>query len=349
MAIANHNLLSNHKTSPSIFSDLQSLNGIRKQAQQDSDGAIKAAAKEFEAFFMNMMLKSMRQAGEVMGGDSMLSSSQEKMFIGMLDEQMSVELSQKGNLGIADLMVRNLLGDQLEDQDKVNDYSHIKASLDITPISQNDLDEMKEVPKLVKAIKEEFKRDVIEPTRPSLEMISEQISSEKSEKKSLFDSATEFVSRLMPVAKSVSEKIGLDPRLLLAQAALETGWGKFVIHDKKGQASHNLFGIKSNNGWNGAAVSIDTLEVENGEFVKKKESFRMYQSFEESFDDFINFIESNPRYQSAIESANDAKSFIHSLQSAGYATDPNYAKKIINILDREPLTNLKNSELTSGN
>jgi len=349
MPFANNNLSSNYETNPSIFSDLQSLNGIRKQARQDSEGAIKAAAKEFEAFFMNMMLKSMRQAGEVMGGDSILSSSQEKMFMGMLDEQMSVELSQKGNLGIADIMVRNLLGDKLEHHGKVNDYSHIKASLDIIPVSNKNFNDVKVIPKLVKNIDQGYKRDVIEPVKPSLELISGNVTESKPEKKSLFDNAKDFIDGLLPFAKKVSEKIGLDPRLLIAQAALETGWGKFIMHDEKGQASHNLFGIKSNNGWKGDAVSINTLEVEKGEFVKKKESFRMYQNFEESFKDFINFIESNPRYQSAIDSANDSKTFVQSLQSAGYATDPNYANKIINILDREPLVNMANNEVASGN
>jgi len=352
VAISNQHLLSNHKVSPSIFSDLQSLNGIRKQASQDGEGAIKAAAKEFEAFFMNMMLKSMRQAGEVMGGDSIMSSSQEKMFMGMLDEQMSVELSQKGNLGIADLMVRNLLGDQYQNQANPNEYSYIKKAVDVLAANKNlteknfsqDLSDQK----IEEKHTPEFS-SIAEPVSNNTPVIFEAKVKGNAEKKSLFDNAKSFIDELLPFAKKVSDKIGLDPKLLIAQAALETGWGKFIMHDEKGQASHNLFGIKSNNGWKGDDVSINTLEVEKGEFVKKKESFRMYESFEESFKDFINFIESNPRYQSAIESANDAKSFIHSLQSAGYATDQNYANKIINILNREPLVNHASSEISREN
>jgi len=352
VAITNHNFSSNLNKGPSIFSDLQSLNGIRKQAQKDSNAAIKAAAKEFEAFFMNMMLKSMRQAGEVMGGDSILSSSQEKMFIGMLDEQMSVELSQKGNLGIADLMVRNLLGEQQEYPINPNDYSHIKESVDIVASNKKIVD--KDINQILpdKKIKDKVVAEIpatVEFTPTNTSATLENNIMGNAEKKSLFNNARDFIDGLLPFAKKVSEKIGVDPRLLLAQAALETGWGKFIMHDEYGQASHNLFGIKANNNWKGSAVSIDTLEVEGGEFVKRKESFRMYQNFEESFKDFIRFIKNNPRYQSAIESANDSNSFVQSLQSAGYATDPNYGKKILDILGREPLVNLMNSEVTSGN
>ena len=112
------------------------------------------------------------------------------------------------------------------------------------------------------------------------------------------------------------------------------------MHDEKGEASFNLFGIKANKNWNGNSVTIDTLEVEKNEVIKKKQDFRMYKSFEDSFNDFINFISTSPRYISAIESVKNGAEFIQKLQDAGYATDPDYASKVLNILQREPIKNI---------
>ncbi|MGB0496470.1 MAG: flagellar assembly peptidoglycan hydrolase FlgJ, partial [Kangiellaceae bacterium] len=154
------------------------------------------------------------------------------------------------------------------------------------------------------------------------------------EKKTMFESVANFVDQMMPLANKAASKIGLDPKILLAQAALETGWGKHIIHDSNGKPSYNLFGIKDSKSWQGESVKIDTLEVESGEFVKRKENFRSYSSFEKSFEDFIQFISESPRYQGAMKLVHDAKAFITSIQDAGYATDPQYANKIINIFNR---------------
>lgn len=334
----------NQSNGSSIFSDLQSLNGIRKQAAVDSRGAIKAAAKEFEAFFMNMMLKSMRQASEVMGGDSLFGSEQEKMFIGMLDEQMSVELSQKGNLGIADLMTRNLLGENSSIV-KGNSFSQInrtRKAIDYPAdsaidVSQKDSSPQNKNVQSVAVVSETLlsENQDIKSIQLENELISQPIKAIKVEKKSLFSDAADFVKTLLPYAEKVAGKIGLDPKLLIAQAALETGWGKYIMHDSHGRPSHNLFGIKSNAQWKGESVKIDTLEVENGEFVKTKDDFRMYENFEKSFSDYINFLQSNPRYQDALDVVKDAKQFVQSLQSAGYATDPNYANKILRIFETD--------------
>jgi len=339
------NSVANNQTQgASIFSDLQSLNGIREQAVTDSRGAIKAAAKEFEAFFMNMMLKSMRQAGEVMGGDSLFGSQQEKMFIGMLDEQMSVELSQKGNLGIADLMARNLLGN---DASLLNDgrperieraQRSIAYPVEVNPAGGKknppvNIEDIRPVSKIVENIVDENKKLDSGSLQTSDASLTDK--TVKVEKKSLFENATDFINQLLPHAKKVAESIGLDPKLLLAQAALETGWGKYVMHDNRGQSSNNLFGIKTNSQWKGESVKIDTLEVENGEFVKTKDDFRMYENFEKSFSDYVNFLQSNPRYQAALNVTENAKDFVQSLQSAGYATDPNYANKILRIFETD--------------
>jgi flagellar protein FlgJ len=346
----------NQLSNASIYSDLHSLEGIRKQAQVDSKSAIKAAAKEFEAFFMNMMLKSMRQASEVIGDDNMFGSPQEKMFIGMLDEQMSVELSQKGNLGVADLMIQNLLGEtaaplpQKRGLDGSLVFPVSKRATTIT--ADKSIDTIRDNKKTLRWDKYQD-QDVFgskkllsheaQPRPASIEMTktsvdTDLVSTGKPEKKSLFESVDSFVGKLLPMAQKAANLIGVDPRLLIAQAALETGWGKYIMHDENGQASHNLFGIKGSNKWGGDSVSIDTLEIEEGQVVKKKQPFRMYESFENSFSDYVNFLKSNPRYQSALSAVDDSKKFVSELQSAGYATDPKYAKKILEIFNKLPLT-----------
>lgn len=352
----------------SIYSDLNSLNAIRKMGQTDQTAALNKAAKEFEAFFLNLMLKSMRQASEVIGENSMLSSPQEKMYTGMLDEQMSVDLSQKGLLGIADLMMTQLSqthsvsdnnGEAVKNRQNFDNVRTIGASRRHNPDKVNlikpvEVTPTKIDPKVLLKQASEQQKDlkIIAPIsldrqpepglkieRPhvnSVEVVADvQPTKVKAEKKPLFKKVGEFVSTLLPHAKEAAQKIGLDPRLLIAQAALETGWGKFVMHDESGQPGFNLFGIKAGKNWNGDSIHINTLEVEGQQFKKVNASFRKYQSFSESFDDYVNFITQNPRYQKAVDTTHNAKQYIKELQTSGYATDPDYAKKIIEIYQED--------------
>ena len=116
---------------------------------------------------------------------------------------------------------------------------------------------------------------------------------------------------------------------------METGWGKHIIKDKNGDSSFNLFNVKAHRDWDGEKAAQSTLEFEQGVAVRKVEPFRVYNNFSEAFDDFVNFLKSNNRYQPALESVKDSEQFLHSLQKAGYATDPSYADKIINILNSD--------------
>jgi flagellar protein FlgJ len=122
---------------------------------------------------------------------------------------------------------------------------------------------------------------------------------------------------------------------MVAQSALETGWGKFIIKDKNGDSSFNLFNIKAHRDWQGEQAAQSTLEFEQGVPVRKVEPFRVYDNFKESFDDFVNFLKSNSRYQEALQNTAEPEQFLQKLQEAGYATDPNYAEKIINILSSD--------------
>lgn len=146
-----------------------------------------------------------------------------------------------------------------------------------------------------------------------------------------FSNADEFVNAMLPMAKEAADRIGVDPRYLVAQAALETGWGKSVMRQADGSSSHNLFGIKASQNWKGDSARAITSEFRNGEMVKETAEFRSYASYRDSFHDLVNLLQSNSRYQDVLKSADNPEQFVRELQKAGYATDPNYARKISHI------------------
>ncbi|MHC8360698.1 flagellar assembly peptidoglycan hydrolase FlgJ [Pseudomonas sp. LS2P72] len=149
--------------------------------------------------------------------------------------------------------------------------------------------------------------------------------------KKAFSSADEFVNTMLPMAKEAAERIGVDPRYLVAQAALETGWGKSVMRAQDGSSSHNLFGIKASSSWKGESARAITSEFRNGEMVKETAQFRSYDSYKDSFHDLVTLLQTNNRYQDVVKSADNPEQFVRELQKAGYATDPDYASKISQI------------------
>ena len=149
--------------------------------------------------------------------------------------------------------------------------------------------------------------------------------------KKAFSSADEFVNTMLPMAKEAADRIGVDPRYLVAQAALETGWGKSVMRAQVGSSSHNLFGIKASSNWQGDSARAITSEFRNGAMVKETAEFRSYASYQDSFHDLVTLLQSNNRYQEVLKSADNPEQFVRELQKAGYATDPNYASKISQI------------------
>ena len=149
--------------------------------------------------------------------------------------------------------------------------------------------------------------------------------------KHAFNSPDEFVTTMLPMAEQAAKRIGVDPRYLVAQAALETGWGKSVMRQEDGSSSHNLFGIKAGSSWQGPQARAITSEFKNGQMVKETANFRSYGSFQDSFHDLVTMLQSNNRYQDVLKSADKPEQFVRELQKAGYATDPDYASKISQI------------------
>jgi flagellar protein FlgJ len=336
--------------------ELNGLNAIRQQSRgSDSEGkqaALQEAAQQFEAIFMKMLLKSMRQAQEVLESDSPFNSQSTKFYRDMHDQQMAVELSSNGTLGLSDLIVRQLGGDdnftpssvlrsgadfeqikaatkQATLQNKINNESGLSAfdlspnlsvNSTVTPHLNNSINQanVTEIPLATSEVSE---------TNTSVNFSSPSFSEPK-----------DFVTALVEPAKSVQEKIGVPFQVVIAQAALETGWGQKIIKDQNGSSSNNLFNIKADNRWAGDKITKDTLEFEQGAMIKKSEPFRMYESLSDSVDDYINFLSSSERYQDALQDSGNVEHFLHGLQKAGYATDPQYAEKILGTL--KTVTNL---------
>jgi peptidoglycan hydrolase FlgJ len=149
--------------------------------------------------------------------------------------------------------------------------------------------------------------------------------------KKAFADSDAFVATMLPMAEQAAKRIGVDPRYLVAQAALETGWGKSVMRNSDGSSSHNLFGIKASGNWEGDSARAITSEFRDGQFVKETAAFRSYDSYQDSFHDLVSLLQNNSRYQDAVKSADNPEQFVRELQKAGYATDPNYASKISQI------------------
>ncbi|VVM88131.1 flagellar assembly peptidoglycan hydrolase FlgJ [Pseudomonas fluorescens] len=149
--------------------------------------------------------------------------------------------------------------------------------------------------------------------------------------KKAFSSADQFVNTMLPMAREAAARIGVDPRYLVAQAALETGWGKSVMRAQDGSSSHNLFGIKAGSSWQGGSARAITSEFRDGQMVKETAQFRSYDSYKDSFHDLVTLLQTNNRYQDVVKSADNPEQFVRELQKAGYATDPDYASKISQI------------------
>jgi flagellar protein FlgJ len=285
---------------------------------------------------MNMLMQSMRKANEAFESDSPMNSSSTKFYEGMFDQQLTSDLSQNGSLGLADLIVQQLSPDYqtykpasvLRDDASLNNESSKVEQVNSFVLQNAKSHSLPEKETTPQWITDRFKQQQTEflASKPQDKAPIENTVGPK------FETPKDFINSMWQFAKKAAEKINLDPAVMVAQAALETGWGKHIINQPSGSSSNNLFNIKADNSWQGESVKKSTLEFEDGVAVKKNAAFRAYETIEDSFNDFTNFLSSGARYQETLSKSSDSEQFLHSLQKAGYATDPNYAEKIIGIL-----------------
>ena len=305
---------------PMSYHDLGSLQQIRSAAGKDEKAALRQAAEQFESIFFGMLLSSMRKANEAFEVDGMMNSQSTKFYRDMHDSQLATELSSSGALGLADLLVQQLSPalsgrsqERVEKQQSLEGQASALTMPDYRP----------------KAVPIQPILPATSVEKPILPQPGKAASSVPSESDWQVASPMEFVKKLLPAARQSAAVLGLDPLALVAQAALETGWGQRMIKTASGSNSFNLFGIKANNGWQGDTAVVSTLEYRQGLAMKEQAKFRAYASPEQSLADYVDFIRDNPRYQSAVDVSGDAQRYFEQLQAAGYATDPAYAEKIM--------------------
>ena len=292
--------------------DIKGLDELRRAAQSGDSKALDEAAKQFEAIFVQMMLKSMRKAQDVMADkDSPFNSEQVKFYRDMHDTQIASDLASNGSIGLAEIIVRQL-GKTV---DGYMPAGALRNDGNLSSINRN---------------------TIVSTQKAQQEVLGNQpIKTFQSFKTAAFNNAQSFIEQLYPAAQQAAEQLGIDPKALLAQAAIETGWGKHMIHNTSGQNSHNLFGIKADRRWQGNRAIVDTIEFEQGVAAPKKAPFRVYDSFADSMQDYVSFVQQNPRYQDAIKQSDSPQVYFSELQKAGYATDPDYADKVIAVFEGE--------------
>lgn len=299
----------NPLSSASLTADVRGLDDLRYRAKSDPDAALKDAARQFEVLFMNMLLKSMRDATPQEG---MFDSEQSRFYTAMLDQQLSDKLSSsKGGLGLAEIMVR-----QLQRSRAAPAAEGVVAP--VRPMS------------LQPAVPQAMPLPGGEQTPVPLPAAPAPASAGGSQPAA---NTRDFVNRLWPHAAEASRSTGIPAHFMIGQAALESGWGNREIRGSDGAPSHNLFGIKAGRGWSGRTVDIVTTEYVNGSPQKVVDRFRAYDSYADSFRDYANLMRGNPRYAAVLESGNDALAFARGLQKAGYATDPQYADKLARVIN----------------
>ncbi|MBP1130923.1 MULTISPECIES: flagellar assembly peptidoglycan hydrolase FlgJ [Serratia] len=280
--------------------DAQTLNGLKRDAAADPQGNLKQVAQQVEGMFVQMMLKSMRAA---LPQDGALSSDQTRLYTSMYDQQIAQQMSQKG-LGLADMMVKQM----------GNANAVPSETAGLSPMAL-DNEVLQALPN--QALEQMIRRAV--PKAPSAAPMTLNNGN--------------FVARLSIPARVASQQSGIPHQLIVAQAALESGWGQREIPTAEGAPSYNLFGIKAGGSWDGPVTEITTTEFEQGAAKKIKAKFRVYGSYVEAMADYVKLLTNNPRYAD-VANARSPEQAAHALQRAGYATDPQYANKLVSVIQQ---------------
>jgi peptidoglycan hydrolase FlgJ len=288
------------------YTDLNGLAALKNAPS--TPAAIRAVSQQVEALFLQMMLKSMRDAGTA---DGATDSNETSMYQDMFDKQVALTLSKRQDLGIARLFERQL-GDKASPTAPATTPGPLPHQQGLTPRAGADG----------------------RSGAPGANLSTAQ-------------HAAQFVSEVLPTIRRAAQTLGVNPMGLLAQAALETGWGQRMPRTADGTPSLNMFGIKAGEEWRGARAVADTVEFSGGVATQRRTAFRAYGSIEESAADFANLLKESPRYRDAIAVGGDAQAYIQSIGQSGYATDPDYGNKLNKILNSSTMRAALNSKVIS--
>ncbi|MGI4985146.1 MAG: flagellar assembly peptidoglycan hydrolase FlgJ [Janthinobacterium lividum] len=344
--------------------DTQGFTALRKTAHDDPGAAAKTVAKQIDASFLQMMLKSMRDATP---SEGILDSQDGKTYTSMLDGQLSQQLSGKG-MGLADSLLKQLGGDRLGGHGAGGaagagaaggaggaggvaaggiagiDGTAATGAADGSTGGAGDglgnvLGGMGKRPGSIagnaangqdgraQALDDASGTASLRSANPySLAAAAPLRGNSKS------DHVNAFIEKLSPAAQAASRATGIPAHFILSQVALESGWGKSEIRGENGSHSHNVLGVKAGGNWDGPTVTATTTEYVHGQPHKVQETFRSYGSYQEALEDYAKVLKGNSRFQPALRASNTASGFANGMQKAGYATDPHYAKKLLAII-----------------
>lgn len=344
-----------------VYTDLHGMQQLNQE--KDKNVALKKVAQQFESMFVQMMLKNMRQANAVFEKDSLINSEETHHYRDMYDKQLSLTLSHGRGLGIADAMYRQMTRQYSIPSDNGSLGTHgllsdNRSLSDGKALNRSDIQFSSTSHALINKTLTNNLPSEVNNDRQNLLMNDTFTLNDAP----IFTASSpqDFVNKLRPYAKKAANALGVDENMLIAQSALETGWGSKIITDAQGKLSNNLFNIKKGGDWLGHTVQKDTLEVDDGIATIERADFRSYESIEQSFTDYVNFIKNSDRYRHAIQdlSSNSIQKksqvenkpdsvgrtrsvdYIKEIHRAGYATDPDYVNKVESVYDQ--ILNMKN-------
>lgn len=306
----------------SLALDVQGLNSLRQSAKQNSPEALKASAQQFEGLFINMMLKSMRQATAAAGQEQ---SQDTQLYTSMLDQQLSQTMAQRG-IGLADMMLRQM-------QRQPGALSGANAA------GANPAGGAAAVPGQQPGVGSPSAStgtavDANASTVGAAAAAKRPLRSASAPASGVVERVQDFIQGVGQHAEEAAQRTGLPTSFIVGQAALESGWGRRQIKMADGTTSHNLFGIKAGPNWKGKVAEVVTTEYVGGVAQRRVAKFRAYDSYAEAFNDYASMLLKNPRYQSVLASGQTVAGFAQGMQKAGYATDPAYADKLARVIRR---------------
>lgn len=330
-----------------LYADFNQLTQLKKGAREESPEAIRQVAKQFESLFVQMMLKSMR---DTVPESELFGSQAERLYRDMYDKQLSLTISNGKGIGLAKVLERQLGGKSeitepskhsLHNQSPMVTLDAIRREFSThQPARYNESGDNKQV-NLGRLTASAFKLSYAMQQGVHREQNLQETEQDT------WSSPEAFVEDIWPHALEASKQLGVDAEVLVAQSALETGWGKYLPQQPDGSTSYNLFGIKADQRWQGETVEIDTREFRHGIMQQERASFRAYDSVAHAFEDYVQFIMNSPRYQKALQQGYDSAAYASELQQAGYATDPDYANKIMRIQSGETLNSALENQSSS--
>ncbi|MDX1480354.1 MAG: flagellar assembly peptidoglycan hydrolase FlgJ [Woeseiaceae bacterium] len=313
--------------------DFSQYTALRAQARDNAQdpALLREVAGQFEALFVETLLENMRAASL---GDGLLDQgSQHEMYLSMLDQQLAVEMTREKGLGLAAMLVRQLERSSPAEAGDPQQTPQQGYAIGPRPLRA-------ETPPVAVAAPAADRPADLRVGIDTAPVVARQIdaaaAAEPEAASGPWQSPREFVRDIWSHAKQAAERFGTDVRALVAQAALETGWGSHVIRHADGRNSFNLFGVKAGSDWTGGSVVRQTIEFRDGIAQREAARFRSYGSLADAFEDYARFLTGRARYGAAIAS-NSAEGFARGLQEAGYATDPDYADKIVRVMQSDTM------------